>query len=101
MFSEGDGLPGLIVDKYADTLVVQSSTAGIDRLLDELFEVLKDEYSPDTIVLRNDMGSRELEGLPQEKRVVLGSLTGPVTIEESGISYRVDVLEGTEDGVLL
>jgi 23S rRNA (cytosine1962-C5)-methyltransferase len=98
VFSEGDGLPGLIVDKYANTLVVQSSTAGIDRLLGEVVTALNEEYSPHAIVLKNDMGTRELEGLSQEKRVIVGSITGPVTIEESGITYRVDVLDGQKTG---
>jgi 23S rRNA (cytosine1962-C5)-methyltransferase len=98
VFSEGDGLPGLVVDKYASTLVVQSSTAGIDRLLNEVIAALNEEYSPTTIVLRNDVGSRELEGLSQEKRILVGSLSGPVTIEESGVTYHVDVLEGQKTG---
>lgn len=98
VFSEGDGLPGLIVDKYADTLVAQSSTAGIDRLLDDILSALKEEYSPQTIVIRNDVVSRELEGLAQEKKVVLGSLSGPVLIEESGVKYQVDVFEGQKTG---
>jgi 23S rRNA (cytosine1962-C5)-methyltransferase len=98
VFSEGDGLPGLIVDKYADTLVIQSSTAGIDRLLNDTVAALKEEYAPRTIILRNDVASRELEGLSQEKRVIEGALSGPVTIDESGISYKVDVLEGQKTG---
>jgi 23S rRNA (cytosine1962-C5)-methyltransferase len=98
IFSESDGLPGLIVDKYADTLVLQSSTAGIDKLLDEIIPALQEEYSPNAIVLRNDTGSREIEGLQQEKRVVHGKITGPVMIEESGIRYNVDVLEGQKTG---
>jgi 23S rRNA (cytosine1962-C5)-methyltransferase len=98
LYSEGDGLPGLIVDKYADTLVLQSLTAGIDRMLDNIIASLREEYSPNAIVLRNDSGSRALEGLTQEKRVALGSVTGPVEIEESGIAYEVDVLEGQKTG---
>ena len=99
IFSEGDGLPGLIVDKYADTLVIQSSTAGIDRLLtDAIIPALQDVYSPQVIVLRNDTASRELEGLEQEKRVVFGAVAGPVEIEECGIRYHVDVLEGQKTG---
>jgi len=98
MFSEGDGLPGLIVDKYAGVLVVQSLTAGIDRMQDDIVTALREEYGPSAIVLRNDTGSRALEGLPQETRVVHGSITGPVTIEESGIRYSVDVLEGQKTG---
>lgn len=97
-FSEGDGIPGLIVDKYADVLVVQSLTAGIDRLLETVIAVLKDVYAPRAIVLRNDVPSREIEGLTQEKRTVFGSVTGPVMIDESGIEYAVDVLEGQKTG---
>lgn len=98
VFSEGDGLSGLIVDKYGDTLVVQSSTAGIDRMLDVIIAALKDEYSPQAIVLRNDTASREIEGLSQETRVVFGEVASRVTIEESGISYLVDVLGGQKTG---
>ena len=98
VFSEGDGLPGLIVDKYADTLVVQSLTAGIDRMLNIIIPALQDEYSPKAIVLRNDTTSRELEGLVQETRTIYGTITGPVTIEESGIRYNVDVIEGQKTG---
>jgi 23S rRNA (cytosine1962-C5)-methyltransferase len=98
VYSEGDGMPGLIVDKYANTIVIQSLTAGIDRLLDVISSVLREIFSPEAIVLRNDSGSRVLEGLPLEKRVMEGSISGPVTIEESGIVYRVDVLEGQKTG---
>jgi 23S rRNA (cytosine1962-C5)-methyltransferase len=98
VFSEGDGLPGLIVDKYADTLVLQSSTAGIDRLLDLIIPALQEEYSPRAIVLRNDMASREHEGLEQNRSVVFGSVEAPVEIEENGIRYQVDLLEGQKTG---
>lgn len=98
VFSEGDYLPGLIVDKYANTLVLQSSTAGIDNLLSEIIFALQEEYAPNTIVLRNDSPSREIEGLSLEKRVILGEVSGPLTIEESGIQYQVDVLEGQKTG---
>ena len=98
VFSEGDGLPGLIVDKYADTLVVQSLTAGIDGMLDIILNALRSVYDPKVIVLRNDTASREIEGLAQEKRVVVGETTGIVTIEESGIRYHVDVLAGQKTG---
>lgn len=98
VFSEGDGLPGLIVDKYAGTLVVQASTAGIEQQLGTIIAALADEYAPHTIVLRNDMSSRSLEGLQLETRIVRGEVAGPVTFEESGIRYAVDVLEGQKTG---
>jgi 23S rRNA (cytosine1962-C5)-methyltransferase len=78
--------------------VVQSLTAGIDGMLDMILHALRDVYDPKTIVLRNDTASREIEGLAQEKRVVVGETTGLVTIEESGIRYQVDVLEGQKTG---
>jgi len=98
VFSEGDGLPGLIVDKYADTLVVQSLTAGMDALQNDIIAALKEEYAPTAIVQRNDTSSRGLEGLSQETSVVHGAIDGLVTIEESGITYQVDVLEGQKTG---
>jgi 23S rRNA (cytosine1962-C5)-methyltransferase len=101
VFSEGDGLPGLIVDKYADTLVLQSSTAGMDRLLQVILPALQEEYAPKAIVLRNDIASREIEGLAQETRVIFGEVSNTVQIEESGIRYTVDVLEGQKTGFFL
>ena len=98
MFGEGEGLAGVIVAKYVDTLVVQSSTAGIDHLLDIILSALQDVYSPRAVVLRNDTASREVEGLAQEKKVIHGAISGPVVIEESGITYSVDVLEGQKTG---
>lgn len=98
VFSEGDGLPGLIVDKYSDVLAVQATTAGIDRLLGVILPALRDEYAPRTILLRNDTPARATEGLIQEKKIVQGSLDGPVMIEESGLRYLVDVLEGQKTG---
>ncbi len=97
-FSEGDGLPGLIVDKYSETLVVQSLTAGIDRIQEDILSVLREVYRPQTIVLRNDAPAREIEGLGREKRVVMGTLPKTVTIEESGIHYNVDILDGQKTG---
>jgi 23S rRNA (cytosine1962-C5)-methyltransferase len=86
------------VDKYADTIVIQSLTAGIERLQDPIIAALLDVYSPKAIVLRNDSTSREIEGLPLEKRAVHGDVPGVVTIEESGITYQVDVMEGQKTG---
>ena len=98
VFSEGDGLPGLIVDKYGDTLVVQSLTAGIDRMLEDILAALRDLYAPRSIVLRNDTPSRELEGLAIGKAVVFGETEGAVAFEESGIRYSVDVMTGQKTG---
>ena len=97
-YSEGDGLPGLIVDKYSDTLAVQSLTAGMERLLDTIITVLREVYSPRAIVLKNDTAAREIEGLERHTRVAFGPVPGPVIMEESGLQYKVDVLEGQKTG---
>jgi 23S rRNA (cytosine1962-C5)-methyltransferase len=98
VYSEGDGLPGLIVDKYSEILVVQTLTAGMERLLDTIITVLREVYSPKAIVLKNDTASREIEGLERYTRVAFGVVPVPVMIEESGIQYRVDILEGQKTG---
>jgi 23S rRNA (cytosine1962-C5)-methyltransferase len=66
--------------------------------MNDIVAALREEFTPTAIVLRNDPASREIEGLVMEKRVLLGSLSGPVVIEESGIRYNVDVLEGQKTG---
>ena len=98
VYSEGDGLPGLIVDKYSDILVVQTLTAGMERLLDTIITVLREVYSPRALVLKNDTASREIEGLERHTRVAFGPIPGPVLMEESGLQYKVDVLEGQKTG---
>ena len=98
VYSEGDGLPGLIVDKYSDILVVQTLTAGMERLLDTIITVLREVYSPRALVLKNDTASREIEGLERHTRVAFGPGPGPVLMEESGLQYKVDVLEGQKTG---
>jgi 23S rRNA (cytosine1962-C5)-methyltransferase len=98
VYSEGDGLPGLIVDKYSDILVVQSLTAGMERLLDTIIAVLREVYSPRAIVLKNDTASREIEGLERHTTMAFGPVPGPVIMEESGLQYKIDVLEGQKTG---
>src|SRR5271168_2968966 len=71
--AEGDRLPGLIVDRLSDVMVVQSHTAGADRLLPDLIELLVEEAQPRAMILRNDAMVRKREGLEQEPpRVVHG-----------------------------
>jgi 23S rRNA (cytosine1962-C5)-methyltransferase len=101
IFSEGDGLPGLIVDRYGDVLVVQALTAGIDRLLPIIVSVLTTECRPTAILARHDLGSRKLEGLPQEKQWLHGSWEGPVPIRWQGFDLLVDCLNGQKTGLYL
>ena len=96
--AEADGLPGLVVDRLDDVLVAQVNTAGMATLEAELVQVLARLFRPRAIVLRNDSPVRELEGLPQEVRVAIGSLDRPAVVEEGGLRFEVDPLAGQKTG---
>jgi 23S rRNA (cytosine1962-C5)-methyltransferase len=96
--AEADGLPGLVVDRFGDVLVVQSNAAGMERLETPLLEALTALLLPAAVVLRNDSPARALEGLTQEVRVALGWVDGPVTVEENGAVFAADVLAGQKTG---
>ncbi len=75
-FGESDGVPGLVVDRYGDVLVVQLTTAGMERARNVIVEVLQRMFRPAGILLRNDSQVRALEGLAQEN-TVLGDVPAP------------------------
>jgi 23S rRNA (cytosine1962-C5)-methyltransferase len=98
VYSEGDFLPGLIVDKYNDCLVVQFHTLGMEIRKDLILAALEAVFKPKIIVLRNDVPIRKLEGLPLEKKVEKGILSDPIIIKENGLRFQVDVLGGQKSG---
>lgn len=98
---EADLLPGLVVDRYGECVVVQSLTAGIERRLDLVLEAIEAVLAPATIVLRNDSPMRTYEGLPTEKRVFKGDADRPVTVEQDGVKYIIDPMEGQKTGFFL
>jgi 23S rRNA (cytosine1962-C5)-methyltransferase len=95
--AEADGLPGLIIDRYDDVFAVQANTAGMDRLLPELTEVLAD-LGPRAIVAKNDSPARKQEGLLETVGLLAGRLDGPASVEEGGVSFSVDLLGGQKTG---
>jgi 23S rRNA (cytosine1962-C5)-methyltransferase len=100
--SEGDGLPGLIVDRYADILVMQIHTAGMERLRPLLIESLLQETGVKGILLRNDSQSRRREGLAvEEPAVVAGDVPDRVDICENGVKFSVDPWRGQKTGFFL
>jgi 23S rRNA (cytosine1962-C5)-methyltransferase len=96
--AEGDGLPGLIVDRYGDVVVVQANAAGMDLLLPALVEALREVLNPRVVVARNDSPVRELEGLSKENSILFGNLDGPVEVLENGVRYFCDPLGGQKTG---
>ncbi len=100
--AEGDFLPGVIVDRYAETLVVQISTAGMDRLQTELIMALVNVARPQGIVMRNDVSVRAREGLPRERaRIAWGQASPLVEVHEQGMRFMVDVMNGQKTGFFL
>ncbi|MEZ4590280.1 MAG: class I SAM-dependent methyltransferase [Chloroflexota bacterium] len=100
--AEADGLPGLIVDKYGDFLVMQSLTAGIEAQKETLLPLLNDIWQPKGIVERSDADVRAKESLPVVNRVASGE-TPPDTlvIQENGIQFGVNLLGGHKSGFYL
>jgi 23S rRNA (cytosine1962-C5)-methyltransferase len=96
--SEGDGLPGLVVDRYGDYLSIQCLTAAMDRRTDAVLEACQDLFSPKGIVLRNDTPYRDLEGLPRSVTVVRGRVPDLVPFTVAGFRVRADLLKGQKTG---
>jgi 23S rRNA (cytosine1962-C5)-methyltransferase len=98
---EGDGLPGLVVDRYGEVLSVQFLTLGMEKRRELILLALRELFAPAAIVARNDVGVRELEGLPQQVELLYGELPPQVLIHEHGLRFRVDVTGGQKTGHFL
>lgn len=106
IFGEADFLPGLVVDKFSDVLVVQSLALGIDRLKDQIVEMLKEVLAADGIKIRgvyerSDAKVRRQEGMELYKGFIGEPFDTDVEIEENGVRYMVDVKDGQKTGFFL
>jgi 23S rRNA (cytosine1962-C5)-methyltransferase len=102
VFAEGDGFPGLVVDKYDKTLVAQFHTLGMDKLKPLVVEGLVKAFGPASIVERSDVANRVPEGLDSKPIGMLhGADVSEVEIEEQGFKFLVHVKEGQKTGFFL
>ena len=99
--SESDLLSGLIVDKYEDVLVLQTSALGMDRRKAEILSALQVIFSPRAIVERNEVASRKFEGLPDASGLLAGSLEGEVMVKLNGLQFAANLLTGHKTGLYL
>jgi len=102
--SEGDLLPGLIVDRYGDCFVLQTLTRGMDALKPMWVELLVEKFQPRLVIERNDAKVRQFEGLPMLNSLLYssdGSNAAELVITENGIKFHVDLLEGQKTGAFL
>ena len=95
---EGDGLPGLVVDRFDTVVVAQITTAGMERHKADIVAALDKVLRPHVIVLRNDTPAREMEGLEGYVETALGTPPAAVAVEENGAHFEVDVLGGQKTG---
>ena len=101
VFAEADELPALIVDKYADYLVVQFLSLGMDKQKDRIVKLLVELFAPKGIYERSDVAVRLKEGLEEKTGVLFGEVPDEIIITENGIKMSVDVKNGQKTGYFL
>jgi 23S rRNA (cytosine1962-C5)-methyltransferase len=101
IYGESDGIPSLVVDRYANHFVLQTLTQGTENLLPLFTEIILKLFQPVSIILRNDVMVRDLEGLPREKKILLGECPKEVQVFEGEIHYLADLWTGQKTGAYL
>ncbi|MEO8676275.1 MAG: class I SAM-dependent rRNA methyltransferase [Casimicrobiaceae bacterium] len=101
LHGESDGLPGVVADRYGDTLVLQISAAGGERWRDSIVAALIGATGVSCVYERSDADVRNLEGLPPRSGLAHGTMPGEVLLVEDGLAYRVDVVAGQKTGFFL
>lgn len=106
IFAEADFIPGIVVDKFSDVLVIQSQSFGMDRYKQEILGILKELLKEDGITVkgiyeRSDAKVIELEGLPRSKGFIGEEFDTKVLITENNVKYYVDIVDGQKTGFFL
>ncbi len=101
VWSESDGLPGVIVDRYGDHLVLQTLTLAMDQRKDIIVEALQSVIKPKSITERNDSPIRAAEGMELVKGLLSGTTPEAFDLQIGGLTYQVDMLEGQKTGLYL
>jgi 23S rRNA (cytosine1962-C5)-methyltransferase len=96
--AEGDGLPGLTVDRFGEVCVVQVTTAGMEALIEPMLGALDEVVAPKQVILRNDTPSRTLEGLETYVRAARGEMPERISVRENGVTYFADAASGQKTG---
>ncbi len=101
IWSESDGLPGIIVDQYGEHLVLQTTTLAMDQRKDLIVSSLVQLLSPKSITLRNDSSMRRPEGLEEEIKMVHGDQPEPFTVKHQDSVFEIDPANGQKTGLYL
>lgn len=100
-FSEGDGIPGLIIDKFDKYISVQFRNSGVERFRQEIINAIKKVMKPKGIYERSDVENRTLEGVEQKTGIIFGEIPPRVTMEDNGLKYGIDIVDGQKTGFFL
>jgi 23S rRNA (cytosine1962-C5)-methyltransferase len=98
VYGESDGLPGLVIDRFAATCVVQIGTAGMEQLKPNIQEALGQAFKCDAILFKNDGSAREMEGLPSYVEAAKGNFDKPALVIEDGLEFLAPLREGQKTG---
>ncbi|KAA1171640.1 class I SAM-dependent rRNA methyltransferase [Marinobacter salinexigens] len=98
VFGDSDGLSGLVIDRFGDTVVVQISTAGMELLKDTIVRAVQRLVHPSAVVLKNDGKMRRVEGLESYVEQAHGPEVSVLQVEENGVRFEVDLAEGQKTG---
>jgi 23S rRNA (cytosine1962-C5)-methyltransferase len=101
VWSESDGLPGVVIDRYGDHVVLQTLTLGMNQRTELIAEAINQALSPEGIVLRNDSPMRIAEGLRPETRVIAGKEPAITRLLIDEISFTIDLIGGQKTGLYL
>lgn len=101
VWSESDGLPGLIVDRYGAHLVVQTLTLAMRQRIDLIVAALQELVAPESIILRNDSPVLKAEGIEQEIVMLHGANPGAFTVSANGLQFEIDLFDGQKTGLYL
>ncbi len=101
VWSESDGIPGLIVDRYGPHLAVQTLTLAMDQRRDLIRQSLVELLAPTSIVMRNDSPVRRAEGLEPNIEMLHGEAPAPFGVRANGIDFEIDLMDGQKTGLYL
>lgn len=100
-YSEGDGIPGLIIDKFEKYVSVQFRNSGIENFRQEIINVIKKVMKPKGIYERSDVENRTHEGVEQKTGIIFGEIPERIVMEDNGLKYNIDIVEGQKTGFFL
>lgn len=100
-YSEGDGIPGLIIDKFDKYVSIQFRNSGVEKFRQDIINAVKKVAKPKGIYERSDVENRTHEGVDQKTGIIYGEIPDRIVMEDNGLKYTVDIIDGQKTGFFL